>query len=106
LSQADSAQIEFDHPPIAFSASVSRGEFEQWIAEDVAAIDATCTAALAEAGASEHDISMVFMTGGTSFVPAIRRRFEARFGAGKIRAGDEFVSVGSGLALLARERAL
>jgi len=42
---------------------------------------------------------------GSAFVPAIRRRFEARFGLEKIVSGDEFVSVGSGLALLARERA-
>ena len=105
LSVADSAHIEFDHPPIKLSCTVSRGDFEQWIAQDVAAIEAACDAALAQAQMTARDISLVFMTGGTSFVPAIRQRFEARFGAGKIVAGDEFVSVGSGLALLARERA-
>ena len=57
------------------------------------------------AGMTENDITVVFMTGGTSFVPLIRQRFEARFGARKVVAGDEFVSVGSGLALLAREHA-
>jgi hypothetical protein len=35
----------------------------------------------------------------------IRQRFEGRFGRHKIVGGDEFVSVGSGLALLAREKA-
>lgn len=104
LSMADTARIEFDHPPIKLSCTVSRADFEQWIAQDVAAIEVACGAALAQARMSEGEISLVFMTGGTSFVPAIRRRFEARFGADKIVAGDEFVSVGSGLALLARER--
>jgi hypothetical chaperone protein len=105
LSAADSARIEFDHPPITLSCEVRRADFEQWIAEDVADIEAACSAALAQAQLAERDISVVFMTGGTSFVPAIRRRFEARFGTEKIVAGGEFVSVGSGLALLARERA-
>jgi hypothetical chaperone protein len=80
-------------------------EFEQWIAQDVAAIESACSASLASAALSEPDISLVFMTGGTAFVPLIRQRFETRFGRHKIMGGDEFVSVGSGLALLARERA-
>jgi hypothetical chaperone protein len=42
----------------------------------------------------------VFLTGGTSFVPAVRRLFETRFGAEKLVAGGEFVSVAEGLALM------
>lgn len=106
LSVAETARIEFNQGPIALSCAVSRSDFEQWIAQDVEAIEAACSAALLQARLAEQDISVVFMTGGTSFVPAIRRRFEARFGLDKIVSGDEFVSVGSGLALLARERAL
>jgi hypothetical chaperone protein len=41
------------------------------------------------------------MTGGTSFVPAVRRIFDERFGDKKIRAGGEMVSVATGLALSA-----
>jgi len=41
----------------------------------------------------------VFLTGGSSFVPAVRRIFEMRFGADKIRTGNEFTSVAHGLAL-------
>ncbi len=104
LSQADEAELVFDFAPITLRCKVTRSEFESWIAQDVAAIEAACSEALAQAEMSEQEISVVFMTGGTSFVPLIRRRFEARFGAAKIVAGDEFVSVGSGLALLARER--
>ena len=105
LSIAEHAVLRFDFPPIAIDSVVSRSEFEQWIAPDVAAIESACSNALAEAQLTEKEIDVVFMTGGTSFVPLIRRRFEARFGINKIVAGDEFVSVGSGLALLARERA-
>lgn len=106
LSSADHAELAFEFAPISLRCQVSRADFEHWIAPDVAQIEAACSDALAQAGLSECDISVVFMTGGTSFVPLIRRRFESRFGAEKIVAGDEFVSVGSGLALLARERML
>jgi len=45
-------------------------------------------------------VDRVFLTGGTAFVPAVRRLFEQRFGAGKLAGGGEFVSVAEGLALL------
>jgi hypothetical chaperone protein len=47
---------------------------------------------------------MVFLTGGSSFVPAVRRIFESRFGAGRIRTGNEFTSVARGLAVSAADR--
>jgi hypothetical chaperone protein len=44
------------------------------------------------------------MTGGSSFVPAIRRLFTEKFGAATpIRAGQEFTSVAEGLAIHALE---
>jgi hypothetical chaperone protein len=46
---------------------------------------------------------MVFLTGGSSFVPAVRRVFEGRFGSDRIRSGNEFTSVAVGLALKAAE---
>ena len=46
-------------------------------------------------------IDSVFLTGGSSFVPAVRRIFIERFGADRIRLGDEFTSVARGLALRA-----
>jgi hypothetical chaperone protein len=47
----------------------------------------------------------VFLTGGSSFVPAVRRIFIERFGADRIRMGDEFTSVARGLALRALDAA-
>ena len=44
------------------------------------------------------NVDRVFLTGGTSFVPAVRRIFESRF-PGQVVAGDEFTSVAKGLAL-------
>jgi hypothetical chaperone protein len=46
-------------------------------------------------------VDRVFLTGGSSLVPAVRRLFEERFGAEKLRSGGELTSVASGLALRA-----
>jgi hypothetical chaperone protein len=44
-------------------------------------------------------VDVVFLTGGSSFVPAVRRIFDTRFGAERVRTGNEFTSVARGLAL-------
>ena len=50
------------------------------------------------------NVDAIFMTGGSSFVPAIRKLFAQKFGAGTpIRAGQEFTSVAEGLAIDALE---
>ena len=48
-------------------------------------------------------VDRVFLTGGSSFVPAVREIFLRRFGADKIETGGEFESIASGLALIGRE---
>jgi hypothetical chaperone protein len=58
---------------------------------------------LLEAGTRADQVDRVFLTGGTSLVPAVRRIFEHRFGAERVSAGDEFTSVARGLALRARD---
>ncbi|MNL82646.1 hypothetical protein D3C87_2100740 [compost metagenome] len=45
-------------------------------------------------------IDKVFLTGGTSFVPAIRRIFEDRFASDRIESGGELLSIAHGLALI------
>ena len=62
-----------------------------------------CTAGCWRAGVKSADVDAVFLTGGTSFVPAVRRIFDARFGAERVRSGNEFTSVARGLALRAAE---
>jgi hypothetical chaperone protein len=55
---------------------------------------------LIDASLPPASIDRVFLTGGTAFVPAVRRLFEDRFGADKLMGGGEFVSVAEGLALI------
>ncbi len=104
LSKQDSATLSFAHEGFAIERDITRTEFETWIAPDLARIDATVDAILAKAGLAPRQIDRVFLTGGTSFVPAVKSLFTSRFGDDKISAGGEFVSVAEGLALIARDR--
>jgi hypothetical chaperone protein len=106
LSRAETAVLRFRHEDFAIEERISRSDFEHWIASDIARIATTVDLALAEAGLGEDAIDRVFLTGGTSLVPAVRRVFTARFGAGRVTGGGEFVSVAEGLALIGRDRAM
>jgi len=104
LSQRDAADFVFEKQGISIAAEIKRGDFENWIAADLAKIAHALDSALAAAKLSERDIDAVFMTGGTSFVPAVRRLFLDRFPPERLHLGDAFQSVASGLALLAADR--
>lgn len=103
LSQHEAARFRFSDDVIEIEATVQRTEFEEWIAEELAKIEACVDALMRDSGASRDDVDMVFLTGGSSFVPAVRRIFETRFGAQRIRTGNEFTSVARGLALKAAD---
>ena len=102
LSRAEVATLSFTHGDFSLEAEIPRAEFEGWIAPELARIAAAVDAALADAGTVPAAVDRVFLTGGTSLVPAVRRLFEDRFGAERVVAGGEFVSVAEGLALMGR----
>ena len=104
LSGNESAVLRFAHAGFAIERRIARHEFEAWIAADLARISTTVEQALQRARIRTDEIDRVFLTGGTSFVPAVRALFEQRFGAGKVSGGGEFVSVAEGLALIGRDR--
>ena len=62
--------------------------------------------ALADAGLTADGIDRVFLTGGSSLVPAVRDIFLRRFATDRIESGNELESIASGLALMGRERDL
>ncbi len=103
LSVQTSARFAFHAGDIALEADVERADFEHWIARDLAAIDTCVDEALASARLKPAAIDQVFLTGGSSFVPAVRALFEQRFGPGKISTGAELESIAAGLALIGGE---
>jgi hypothetical chaperone protein len=103
LSGSDETTFVLDEPPIRIRARLTRADFERWIERELAAIGACADRTLAAAGADARAVDRVFLTGGSSFVPAVRRIFETRFGAERLKSGGEFVSVARGLATGARD---
>ncbi len=101
LSSAPATVIDFQ--PAALRVEVSRADLEAWIAPDLAAIAEATDRVLARAKLEAGAVDRVFMTGGTSLVPAVRKLFADRFGAEKVRGGEEMTTVGRGLALVARD---
>lgn len=103
LSKQERSEFYFADGDMELSAAITRAQFERWIAEELEAIEESVDALLDSTAIDPKDVDMVFLTGGSSFVPAVRRIFAARFGAEKIRTGGEFTSVASGLALRSLE---
>lgn len=104
LSRSNSAVLSFRHGKLHIEATITRADFESWIVPDIDRFEQAALDAVARAGLEPYDIDRVFLTGGTSFVPAVRARFAGLFGAERIDTGGEFVSVAEGLALMGRQR--
>jgi hypothetical chaperone protein len=101
LSNAPATTFQFADGFVDLNAVVKRASFEEWISEELGQIAACVDSLLNSSGVHPKDVDMVFLTGGSSFVPAVRKIFEARFGEKRIRGGNEFTSVARGLALKA-----
>jgi hypothetical chaperone protein len=105
LSGQDETDFRFRGEGVDIQARIARRDFEGWIAEDVGRIAGTLDQALSKAGVGPDAIERVFLTGGTSFVPAIRNLFVERFGETRLTSTDQFESIAYGLALMGRSEA-
>ena len=100
LSREESTRFSFRGPGFEIESVVTRAQFEGWIAEELEAIEAALERVLTNSSITDRDVDRVFLTGGSSFVPAVRRIFEKRFGADRVESGSEFVSIANGLATI------
>ena len=103
LSKDPVATFRFSDGFVDLATVVERVSFEDWISEELGQIAGCVDSLLSASGVHAKDVDMVFLTGGSSFVPAVRKIFEARFGERRIRGGNEFTSVARGLALKATD---
>lgn len=103
LSETERTRLRFCDGDAEIDEALTRADFEGWIQEELSEIENHVDALLSKTGTHPRDVDVVFLTGGSSFVPAVRRIFETRFGYQKIRTGGEFTSVARGLALRAAE---
>jgi hypothetical chaperone protein len=103
LSAAPRANFILRLGDIDINEEISRADFENWIAGDIGHIEQTVDRLLDAERVRVEDIDSVFLTGGSSFIPAVRRPFEARFGSDRLADGEHFQSVAFGLALIGLE---
>jgi hypothetical chaperone protein len=103
LTADEDADFVFAHAAVNIEDTLERWRFESWIQPDVQSI-ATCVKNLfSQHNVSYNDIGSVFLTGGSSFVPYVRRFFARTFGGHKLKGGEELTTVAKGLALRALE---
>jgi hypothetical chaperone protein len=93
LSSQKQAILSFEN----LSINITRADFEDWIADDINRIETALTTTLDNIAVKDGDIDEVFLTGGTSLVPAVRQLFAKRFGEDRINGGEELISVAKGL---------
>lgn len=103
LSSETHGQFRFEGLGLTIEAEVTRSDFESWIEPDLQRIAETVEVALAKAGLRADQIDHVFLTGGSSLIPAVRRLFEKAFGEKRIACGNELTSIAHGLALMAED---
>lgn len=104
LSSEDDGFFQFNDAVVKIEAGLTRSQFEEWIEEELRMIRGCVERLLARSGVSPGDVDHVFLTGGSSLVPAVRLIFESIFGAAKLTGGSEFTSVAQGLALRALQQ--
>jgi len=103
LTKNEDARFVFTDSSVNLEDSLERWRFESWIQEDIQNI-ATCVKTLiSQHNVNYSDIGSVFLTGGSSFVPYVRRFFARTFGSHKLKGGEELTTVAKGLALRALE---
>ena len=86
LSRDETTHFSFHGRGVEIDTTIARAQFEAWIEPELEAIEQALDEALANSSVTERDIDRVFLTGGSSFVPAVRRIFERRFGADRVDA--------------------
>ncbi len=100
LSSQEEAEFNFSPLGKAGRKTVKRSDFDHWISDDLAKIEGALDEVLEKTQTAPDAIDKVFLTGGTSFVPAVRQLFTRRFDADKIETGGELLSIAHGLAMI------
>ncbi len=100
LSVSETATFSLETGSLQLHEDVQRSDFETWIAPELERMERSIDAVLDAAGLRAAEVDRVFLTGGTSLVPAVRKIFTDRFGEAEVNSGDVFTSVSQGLAWL------
>ena len=101
LSSSETARL--DLPELDIEIELSRTVFEGMIGDLLDRFSEALDTTLERAGLSEGNIDLVLRTGGSSLIPAVRRRLDERF-PDRVVEHDPFTSVAAGLAIASYRR--
>src|SRR6266540_264983 len=101
LSNYGMSLFFFKDSPVEIREKVRRLDFETWIQPAISRIENCVERLLERCDVKPGAVDSVFLTGGSALVPAVRRIFKRKFGADRLRGGEELTTVARGLALRA-----
>ena len=96
LSTGETTTLDFEEERISIHETITRAEFEAASAHLIEELEVCTDEVMARVPAGLH-LDSVFLTGGSSHVPAVRRLFARKFGEDRLRTADAFTSVVEGL---------
>lgn len=104
LSAEDEVALEMGFIEPGLTAPATRDGFEDAVQTERARMAAAVRETLKRAGTGAEEIGTVFLTGGSSRVPVLRKAIASVVSPNKFRAGDDMLSVAMGLTEEARLR--
>ncbi len=104
LTDAPATEIDLATIERGLRVAIDRAGFDDIIGRETRAIQQTMRTAIQDAGLGPDGISTIFLTGGTTAIPAVRRALLEIVPGATVVDGDRFGSVGIGLALEATRR--
>jgi hypothetical chaperone protein len=96
LSQEEEATVDFEEARIQLHERITRAEFDAFCQPLLTELEQV-TQGLLDRCAGVGEIDAVFLTGGSSQIPAVRQLYVDRFGEERVRTADAFTSVAEGL---------
>ncbi|MEZ5776228.1 MAG: Hsp70 family protein [Hyphomicrobiaceae bacterium] len=104
LSRVEEVRIDLDAAVPGVTLEATRTVLDSAISRELERLTGAVEATRSAAGEAGGQVGTLFLTGGTSAVPAVRSLLARAFGNARTVEGDLFDSVGMGLALDAQRR--
>ncbi|MDH5217098.1 MAG: Hsp70 family protein [Gammaproteobacteria bacterium] len=104
LAEFLEGELDLEFIEDGLTLSCHRDEFEQATEKELSGIHDTIQQTLRQAQTRPEQINSIFLTGGTTGLPSVRKAVRSIFPQSNVVEGDRFGSVGVGLALDAMRR--
>ena len=99
LSVQQQASLSLERLSPTMALTIERAQLEQALSHLLTEIGATLESVLQDAGVRAEAVDTIFMTGGSSGMPALQHKLASLLPAAQLVKGDPFGSIGTGLAM-------